>query len=224
MFSFGSKARKSRDGHSASDAAEMSERQIAAHLKRAADVGSNPLMLIDLDFNITYMNEASKALLRKHREHFPARVREMDPDKMVGTSADIFHKNPSHQRRLVGDHTRLPHRADVRMGPLTFALCVNAAYDETGACNGYVFEWSDVTELRELTANAKGQIDAISKAMGVIEFCLDGLVITANENFLKIMGYGLDEIKGRPMSMFSDEVTRQSSGYKVLWEKLKLGE
>ena len=197
MFSFGSKARKSKDGHSASDAAKRSERQLAAQQRRATDVASNALMLIDRDFKITYMNETSKALINKHREHFPTRIRDVEPESLIGGSADIFHKNPSHQRRLVADTSRLPHRADVRMGPLTFALCVNAAYDESGACNGYVFEWSDVTELRELTANAKGQIEAISKAQAVIEFSLDGHIITANENFLKVMGYSLNEIKGQ---------------------------
>ena len=224
MFSFGSKARKSRDGHSASDAAKTIERQITVHLRRAADVASNALMLIDRDFNITYMNEASKALMNKHREHFPARVREMDPDSLIGLSADIFHKNPSHQRRLIGDPSRLPYRADVRMGPLTFALCVNAVYDENGACNGYVFEWADVTELRELTTNAMGQIEAISKAQAVIEFTLDGHVITANENFLKVMGYSLNEIKGQHHGMFVDPADRQTPEYRALWEKLAQGE
>jgi methyl-accepting chemotaxis protein len=224
MFSLSSKARKLRDGHSASDAAKTREQQISAHLKRAADVASNALMLIDRDFNITYMNEASKALINKRREHFPARVREMDLDSLIGLSADIFHKNPSHQHRLLADPSRLPHRADVRMGPLTFALCVNAAYDESGACNGYVFEWADVTDLRELTANAKGHIDAISKAQAVIEFTLDGRIMTANENFLKVMGYGLDEIKGQHDTIFVDRASSLASDCRKLWDKLARGE
>ncbi len=205
MFSFGAKARKSKEDRSAIAAAKASERQLDFQLKRAADVASNALMLIDRDFKIAYMNEASKALINKHREHFPARVRDVDPDSLIGGSADIFHKNPSLQRRIVDDPSRLPHRADVRMGPLTFALCVNASYDESGAYNGNIFEWSDVTDLRELTANAKGQIDAISKAQAVVEFTLDGHVVTANENFLKAMGYSLNEIKGQPASMFADQ-------------------
>ena len=222
MFSFGAKARKSKEDRSAISAANASERQLRVHLKRAADVASNALMLIDRDFKITYMNEASKALINKHREHFPARIRDVEPESLIGGSADIFHKNPSHQRRIVDDPSRLPHRADVRMGPLTFALCVNASFDESGAYDGNVFEWSDVTDLRELTANAKGQIDAISKAQAVIEFTLDGHVITANENFLKAMGYSLNEIEGQPASMFADQTL--ASEYKKLWEKLGRGE
>ena len=224
MFSFGFKAWKSKEGRSESDAARASERQLSAQMRRATDVTSNPLMLIDRDFNITYMNEASKALIRKHQEHLSARVREVEPDSLIGTSADIFHKNPSHQRRLIADPSRLPHRADVRVGPLTFALCVNAAYDEAGAFIGYVFEWSDVTELRELTANAKGQIDAISKAQAVIEFTPDGHVMTANENFLRVMGFSLNEIKGQHHSMFLDPADCQTPEYRAFWEKLARGE
>ncbi len=218
MFSFGAKARKSKED------GDARERQMSAQTKRALDVASNPLMLVDRDFKITYLNEASKALLKKHREHFPARVKETDAESLIGTSADIFHKNPSHQHRLLADPSRLPHRAEVRMGPLTFALCVNAAYDENGVCDGFVFEWSDVTELRELTANAKGQIDAISKAQAVVEFTLEGRIITANENFLKVMGYSLDEIKGQSANMFADQGAHQNSDYRHLWEKLARGE
>ena len=220
MFSFGAKARKAREGHSLRG---LAEREACARMRRLADVASNPLMLVDRDFKITYINDASKALINKHRENFPAGVRELGTDELIGSSADIFHKNPSHQHRLLADPSRLPHAADVRMGPLTFALCVNATFDENGACNGFVFEWSDVTELRELTANAKGQIEAISKAQAVIEFTLDGHVITANENFLKVMGYSLSEIKGRHASMFVDQAAATASEYRNQWEKLARG-
>ncbi len=224
MFSLVAKVLKPREGRLQSDAANAKEREIGAQMRRLGDVASNALMLVDRDLKITYMNEASKALIAKHREYFPQRVRDMDADSMIGTSADIFHKNPSHQRRLLADTSRLPHRADVRMGPLTFALCVTAVFDENGACNGYVFEWSDVTDLRELTANAKGQIEAISKAQAVIEFTLDGHVLTANENFIKVMGWPLSEIKGQHHSMFVDQAYRLTSDYRMFWEKLARGE
>ena len=55
-------------------------------------------------------------------------------------------------------------------------------------------------ELMEL----RGQLAAIRKAQAVIEFNLDGTVITANDNFLKVLGYQLEEIKGRHHSLFVD--------------------
>ena len=79
-------------------------------------------------------------------------------------------------------------------------------------------------EQQRINMDLTGQIAAISKAQAVIEFNMDGTVITANDNFLKALGYTLDEIKGKHHSMFVDEAYRQSSDYKEFWAKLNRGE
>ena len=182
--------------------ADAKTRQFNEQLRRALDVASSPTMLIDRDLKITYANEAATALLKKHREHFQKLTRDFDPDNLIGVCIDVFHKDPSKQRRILADPSNLPHRADIHLGPLTFALCASATYDANGVYNGNVFEWHDVTELRELTTNAKGVIDAIDRAQAVVEFKLDGTIITANENFLHSLGYTLNEIGGQHHSMF----------------------
>jgi len=73
-------------------------------------------------------------------------------------------------------------------------------------------------------ADYSGQIAAISKTQAVIEFNLDGTVITANENFLVTLGYSLDEIQGRHHSLFVDDAYKASSEYKEFWAKLNRGE
>ncbi len=75
-----------------------------------------------------------------------------------------------------------------------------------------------------LLADLKGQIAAIGKAQAVIEFQLDGTVITANENFLNTLGYRLEEVQGQHHSMFVDPVFRASDEYRRFWEKLGRGE
>ncbi len=65
---------------------------------------------------------------------------------------------------------------------------------------------------------------AISKSQAVIEFELDGTIITANDNFLKTLGYSLDEIKGRHHSMFVEDSLRNSSEYREFWARLNRGE
>jgi PAS domain S-box-containing protein len=67
-------------------------------------------------------------------------------------------------------------------------------------------------------------LDAISKAQAVIEFSLDGIIENANENFLRTMGYRLDEIRGQHHSMFMDAVESQGPEYRIFWEALKRGE
>ena len=63
---------------------------------------------------------------------------------------------------------------------------------------------SGVSELQDL----RGQIAAIHKSQAVIEFMLDGTILTANDNFLKTLGYTLDEVKGRHHGMFVEPAYR----------------
>jgi methyl-accepting chemotaxis protein len=83
---------------------------------------------------------------------------------------------------------------------------------------------TDITEQKKKAADYEGQIAAIGKSQAVIEFTLDGTIVHANENFLKTLGYTLDEVKGRHHSMFAEPSYRESPAYRVFWEKLGRGE
>jgi len=73
-------------------------------------------------------------------------------------------------------------------------------------------------------ADLQGQVAAISKSQAVIEFTLEGVILAANENFLRALGYSLDEIRGKHHSMFVDPAHRSSDEYRRFWEKLARGE
>ena len=73
-------------------------------------------------------------------------------------------------------------------------------------------------------ADLEGQVAAVNKSHAVCEFELDGTIITANENFLRMTGYDLDEIKGRHHGMFVEPAYRQSDAYKKFWKELSHGE
>jgi methyl-accepting chemotaxis protein len=83
---------------------------------------------------------------------------------------------------------------------------------------------SDITAQKMRDLDFEGQLAAINKAQAVISFTLDGKVVTANDNFLKTLGYSLDEIKGQHHSMFCEAAYRQSPEYRLFWEKLGRGE
>jgi methyl-accepting chemotaxis protein len=74
------------------------------------------------------------------------------------------------------------------------------------------------------SADQAGRIAAVNKSMAVIEFDLDGTILTANDNFLKLMGYTLEEIQGRHHSIFVEDAYRQSPEYKDFWARLGRGE
>lgn len=68
------------------------------------------------------------------------------------------------------------------------------------------------------------QLTAIRRSLAVIEFGMDGTVLDANDNFLKTLGYSLDEIKGKHHSMFVDQKDRASAAYGEFWSRLNAGE
>ncbi len=83
---------------------------------------------------------------------------------------------------------------------------------------------SDVTARTKRSADRQSQLDAISRSQAVIEFELDGTIITANENFCSAMGYALDEIKGKHHRMFVEPSYGASREYAEFWAKLGRGE
>ena len=70
----------------------------------------------------------------------------------------------------------------------------------------------------------RGQVAAIAKSQALIEFGLDGDIVTANENFLAAVGYTLEEIKGKHHSMLVDPAYAASPAYRQFWDKLARGE
>ncbi len=75
------------------------------------------------------------------------------------------------------------------------------------------------TELEDL----RGQLTAINKAQAVIQFELDGTILTANNNFLSTMGYTLEEVQGRHHSLFVEPGSQNLPDYKQFWHELSTG-
>ena len=100
----------------------------------------------------------------------------------------------------------------------------NPILDDSGKPFKVVKFASDVSEQKLKTADLAGQIEAIGKSQAVIEFSMDGIVLDANENFLKTLGYSLAEIKGKHHSMFVQPEEHQSDAYRVFWASLNRGE
>ncbi len=82
---------------------------------------------------------------------------------------------------------------------------------------------TDITAIRLKSADFEGQIDAIGKSQAVIHYNTDGTVIQANSNFLSMLGYSLDEIKGQHHQIFASPEEAASKEYQQFWEALKSG-
>jgi methyl-accepting chemotaxis protein len=100
----------------------------------------------------------------------------------------------------------------------------NPILDDTGKPFKVVKFASDVTADKLKAANFSGQIEAIGKSQAVIEFDMQGHVLTANANFLGALGYSLAEIQGKHHSMFVPSEQRDGEAYRAFWANLNRGE
>ena len=160
----------------------------ALHMKAAVDNSMTPIMMVDLELVITYANDATVSLLESHADTLSSLYPGFSVDDIVGTCIDIFHKNPSHQRKLLSDPANLPYSTDIQVGPLKFALNVTAQIDPDGNYIGTNLEWSDVTELRakeSTVARLQGTVDGAMTAMMMVD--RDFIVTYANRSTLDLL-------------------------------------
>lgn len=83
---------------------------------------------------------------------------------------------------------------------------------------------TDITAQKLQAADSAGQLAAIDKSQAVIEFSMDGRILSANDNFLAATGYSLDDVRGQHHSLFVEPEYRGSPEYRQFWEKLGRGE
>jgi methyl-accepting chemotaxis protein len=100
------------------------------------------MMFADRDLVIRYMNPASLATLRTLEQHLP-----VPADAIVGSSIDIFHKEPAHQRALLANPAQhLPRRSNIQVGPEWLDLMVSPITDADGAHLGAMATWQVITD------------------------------------------------------------------------------
>jgi methyl-accepting chemotaxis protein len=100
----------------------------------------------------------------------------------------------------------------------------NPVFDEDGNPIRVIKFATEITASKLLTAEYQSKIKAIERSQAVIEFGLDGIVIAANENFLKIFGYRLEEVVGQHHRIFCDAGYAEAPEYAQFWQKLGRGE
>jgi methyl-accepting chemotaxis protein len=99
----------------------------------------------------------------------------------------------------------------------------NPVFSANGKVSGVVKFATDVTQQTLRNADFEGQLSALHRVQGVIEFDLDGRIQTANQLFLDLTGYTLSEIQGKHHSMFVETNEANSEGYREFWRNLRAG-
>ena len=191
---------------------------VAPALAAAWDALETRVMIADARYNIIYLNRATREFLKQVEPQIRKDLPHFDASQLVGKNIDIFHKNPAHQRGML-DRLNASHKASIRLGGLLFGLTLAPLRDVAGARCGVMTVWEDASVL-----DVNGQIAAINKSQAVIHFNMDGTIIEANDNFLKAVGYSLEEVRGRHHRMFVDGAYAASDEYREFWERLNRGQ
>lgn len=121
------------------------------------------VMMADLNFNIIYVNPKSLETLKSIEKDLPVKA-----DKILGICIDVFHKDPSHQRRLLSDPKNLPHKANIQVGPHKLSLLASAIYDNNNNYIGPMVTWDVITDrvrLLENVAQASHHLSAASEEL-----------------------------------------------------------
>ena len=115
-----------------------------------------------------------------------------------------------------------------RIGKGGKEIWIEASYNPIINKNGKIYKVvkyaTDITEKKKEYTELKGMVEAINRSQAVIHFSMDGTIIDANQNFLNVMGYTLNEIKNQHHSIFTEPEYAKSIEYKEFWEALRRGE
>jgi methyl-accepting chemotaxis protein len=162
----------------------------AIRLQGAADQSGTAQVMIDRDLNIVYANAATLKIFKDNEDTFRKKYPgfSADEDAIIGACIDGFHKDPSHQRKILADPKNLPWQADIQIEHLTFSLNVTAIMDAGGTYVGCSLEWQDVSEARAAADKAvrlQGAADQSGTAQVMVDRDLN--IVYANAATLKIL-------------------------------------
>lgn len=182
------------------------------------------LMLVEIDFDgtIRSVNDCFLAHFESRREevlgqpyrHFCSSIR-ADEVGVDGVLARLAAGEPVMRTfEHVGPQARTTW----------MALSMLPVKDARGHASHVLILARDVTEAKTQSVENQCKLDAISRSHGIIEFDLSGNILDANETFLKLTGYRLDEIRGQHHRLFVDSEEQRSPEYRQFWQRLGRGE
>jgi len=142
-------------------------------------IDSMPINIMTLDpedFKINYVNKTSTSTLRQVEQLLPCRA-----DEVLGQCVDIFHKDPSHQRRLLSDPNNLPHVAKIKLGDETLSLEVSAIMDRNGAYLGPMVSWKVVSQEVAMADRVQEVVGIVASASSELQNTAESMAATAEE-------------------------------------------
>ncbi len=170
-----------------------------------------------LDGTIMSWNGGAERLFGyKASEVIGKNIKIIIPDEYLSAEEEII-------KKIIGGEsfTHLEMVRKHKNGHLVnISVSTSSIRDEKGGIIGVSKVARDITEIKKITADLSNTMVGINKAMAVAEFSMDGTILNANNIYLKIMEYNLDELKDRNHNILVEQSYAKSSEYKDFWKAL----
>ncbi|ART62323.1 methyl-accepting chemotaxis protein [Kushneria marisflavi] len=172
-------------------------------------------IIIDANENfLTTVGYSLEEIKGKHHRIF------CDPEEIASPEYRAFWQKLGRGEFDAGEYRRIGRNGREIWLQATY----NPIFDDSGKPARVIKFASDITAQKQHDAEFEGKVDAINRAQAVIEFDLQGNILSANDNFLNAVGYRASEIIGEHHRMFCDEALTQSVEYREFWKNLARGE
>ncbi len=197
-------------------------------LKNSLDNSTGNVLMCDRNLTVTYVNKAALSKLKTLEGEIRKVLPAFNADKIIGTCIDTFHKVPDMQRRVLSDPKNLPHRADIKLGPLTLSLIVSSIVSESGEYLGNTLEWADITSQKKAQSEVDKLINAaaagqLSERINAEEF--DGFFKSLSLGINKMLDAvvaPLQEAQSVLTALASSDLTKQMTGpYQGEFDQMK---
>ncbi len=163
------------------------ERELAlsaetARVKQALDICSTNVMIADPDGTVIYNNVSAAQMMQRNETELRKALPAFDARRIVGSNFDQFHRNPSHQRNLLGG-LKGEYKTEIKVSNLTFSLIANPINDANGVRLGTVVEWRDRTGEVAAEIEVGAMVDAANGGDFVNRIDLEG-----KDPFFRMLG------------------------------------
>jgi len=208
-------------------AKRKADREMAT-LKNSLDNSTSNVLMCDRNLTITYINKAALSKLQTLESEIRKVLPSFNTAKIVGACIDGFHKTPDMQRRLLADPKNLPHRAEIKLGPLTLSLTVSAIVSDSGEYLGNTLEWADITAQKK----AQDEVDKLINAAAAGELS-QRMKAEEFDGFFKALALGVNKMLDAVVSplheaqmvltaMAANDLTKQMTGnYEGEFDQMK---
>ncbi len=188
----------------------------------ATDAVATNVLICDKDFRITYGNKKAGETLRKIEQLLIAKFG-LRADQVVGGSIDRFHRDPSHQQRLLQSLRGRNHTAEFKLGDETISLSAAGLFDKDGNFTGAVVNWELVTEQKRIAAEIERKAREEAAAAAELRDKVNRLLSVVDEASRGNLTASHDVTGGDPIGQLGEGLRRMIGDLRNIIVQIKEG-